>query len=84
MPYEHEWPSRCDEHRTDEPDHWMQSACVMCRYGIEGLPPAIGLMYIFYSNGCDVNIGVKDGKMAAVRGRVSDRVNHGRLGPKAP
>jgi ferredoxin-nitrate reductase len=39
IPYEHEWPSRCDEHRTDEPDHWVQSACVMCRYGIERLPP---------------------------------------------
>jgi hypothetical protein len=42
MPYEHEWPSRCDEYRTDVPDHWMPSAWVMCRYCIEGLPHGTG------------------------------------------
>lgn len=34
------------------------------------------------SNGCACDIGVKDGRMVAVRGRAVDRVNHGRLGPK--
>lgn len=29
-----------------------------------------------------MDIGVKDGKMVGVRGRVVDRVNKGRLGPK--
>lgn len=29
-----------------------------------------------------MDIGVKDGKIVGVRGRASDRVNHGRLGPK--
>ena len=34
------------------------------------------------SNGCGLDIGVKDGKVVGVRGRASDRVSKGRLGPK--
>jgi ferredoxin-nitrate reductase len=34
------------------------------------------------SNGCGLEIAVKDGAMVGVRGRAEDRVNHGRLGPK--
>lgn len=38
------------------------------------------------SNGCGIDIGVKDdqpgGRMVGVRGREADVVNHGRLGPK--
>jgi len=34
------------------------------------------------SNGCGVDIAVTDGRMVGVRGRGTDRVNHGRLGPK--
>ncbi|WIM93077.1 molybdopterin oxidoreductase family protein [Actinoplanes oblitus] len=34
------------------------------------------------SNGCGCDIAVKDGRMVGVRGRASDEVNHGRLGPK--
>ena len=34
------------------------------------------------SNGCGLDIAVKDGRMVGVRGLVEDRVNHGRLGPK--
>src|SRR3954454_21276363 len=34
------------------------------------------------SNGCACDIAVKDGRMVGVRGRASDTVNHGRLGPK--
>lgn len=34
------------------------------------------------SNGCGCDIAVKDGRMVGVRGRETDRVNHGRLGPK--
>jgi len=33
------------------------------------------------SNGCGLDIGVKDGLMVGVRGRAVDRVNRGRLGP---
>lgn len=34
------------------------------------------------SNGCGIDIGVKDNRIVGVRGRATDRVNHGRLGPK--
>jgi ferredoxin-nitrate reductase len=63
-PYKHEWPVRVDEAYDEEPEKWVQSACILC------------------SNGCGVDIGVKDGKVVGVRGRQSDRVNKGRLGPK--
>uniref|UniRef100_A0A093XDL3 Nitrate reductase n=1 Tax=Talaromyces marneffei PM1 TaxID=1077442 RepID=A0A093XDL3_TALMA len=63
-PYKHEWPTRVDERLIDEPEKWVQSACVFC------------------SNGCGLDIGVKNGKVVGVRGRATDRVNKGRLGPK--
>ena len=34
------------------------------------------------SNGCGCDIAVKDGRMVGIRGRGTDVVNHGRLGPK--
>lgn len=34
------------------------------------------------SNGCGIDIGVKNGRIVGVRGRANDRTNHGRLGPK--
>lgn len=37
---------------------------------------------VLCSNGCGLDIGVKDGRIVGVRGRAEDRVNYGRLGPK--
>ncbi len=37
---------------------------------------------VLCSNGCGCDIAVKDGRMVGVRGRATDVVNHGRLGPK--
>ena len=37
---------------------------------------------VLCSNGCGCDIAVKDGKMVGIRGRATDVVNHGRLGPK--
>ncbi|SNC61061.1 Predicted molibdopterin-dependent oxidoreductase YjgC [Hymenobacter gelipurpurascens] len=62
--YVGQWPSRVDEHTEEEPERWVQSACVLC------------------SNGCGMDIGVKEGRIVGVRGRAADRVNKGRLGPK--
>src|SRR3954453_13344002 len=59
-----QWPQRIDYRVTDEPERWIQSACVLC------------------SNGCGVDIGVKQNRIVGVRGRASDVVNRGRLGPK--
>ena len=52
-------------------------------YNIEETPDRwIPSACVLCSNGCGVEIGVKDGKIVGVRGRAEDRVNHGRLGPK--
>jgi ferredoxin-nitrate reductase len=59
------WPARLDQRTSEEPERWVQSACVLC------------------STGCGLDIGVKDGRIVGVRGRVEDRVNRGRLGRKA-
>ncbi len=37
---------------------------------------------VMSSNGDALDVAVKDGRIAGVRGRAEDRVNHGRLGPK--
>jgi anaerobic selenocysteine-containing dehydrogenase len=37
---------------------------------------------VLCSNGCGLDIGVKDGRIVGVRGRGVDRVSRGRLGPK--
>ncbi|GIE92268.1 molybdopterin oxidoreductase family protein [Actinoplanes regularis] len=37
---------------------------------------------VLHSNGDAMDIAVKDGRIAGVRGRAVDRVNHGRLDPK--
>jgi anaerobic selenocysteine-containing dehydrogenase len=37
---------------------------------------------VLCSNGCGLDIGVRDGHIVGVRGRADDRVNRGRLGPK--
>ncbi|MEG3057087.1 MAG: molybdopterin-dependent oxidoreductase [Methanoculleus sp.] len=39
-------------------------------------------LHVLCSNGCGIDIGVKDGRIVGVRGREVDRINHGRLGPK--
>lgn len=37
---------------------------------------------VLCSNGCACDIAVKGGRMVGVRGRATDAVNHGRMGPK--
>lgn len=37
---------------------------------------------VLCSNGCGLDIGVKEGRIVGVRGRAEDVVNRGRLGPK--
>ena len=32
-PYKGDWPIRIDERTTEEPDHWVQSSCVLCSTG---------------------------------------------------
>lgn len=37
---------------------------------------------VLCSNGCGMEIGIKDGRIVGVRGIENDRTSHGRLGPK--
>ncbi|WMY78079.1 nitrate reductase [Citricoccus sp. I39-566] len=63
------WPVRVDTHLE------------------EGLDPSevdrwVQTASILHSNGDALDVAVKDGRIAGVRGRAGDRVNHGRLGVK--
>ncbi len=63
------WPARVDEHLA------------------EGVTEAdvdrwVQSACVLCSNGCGCEIAVKNGAMVGVRGRATDVVNHGRLGPK--
>ena len=63
------WPVRVDTHLRD---------------GIheEDVDHWVQSACVLCSNGCGVDIAVRDGQMVGVRGREDDRVSRGRLGPK--
>ncbi|MFI1931374.1 molybdopterin oxidoreductase family protein [Streptomyces sp. NPDC020330] len=63
------WPAREDTHLAE---------------GVEaaGVERWVQAASILHSDGDAMDIAVKDGRMVGVRGRVTDRVNRGRLGPK--
>ncbi|MGH7080084.1 MAG: hypothetical protein ACREFU_18555 [Acetobacteraceae bacterium] len=51
--------------------------------GIQGEPDAwVHSACILCSNGCGMDIAVKDGRIVGVRGRADHPVNFGHLGPK--
>ncbi|THA75591.1 nitrate reductase [Streptomyces sp. A0642] len=63
------WPARMDTHLA------------------EGVAPDtvdrwVRTASILHSDGDAMDVAVRDGRMVGVRGRVTDRVNRGRLGPK--
>jgi anaerobic selenocysteine-containing dehydrogenase len=62
-----QWPVRVDQFLTVAEDEVDEWVESCC---------------VLCSNGCGQDIAVKDGAIVGVRGRSSDRVNHGRLGPK--
>jgi anaerobic selenocysteine-containing dehydrogenase len=62
------WPTRVDQHLCDE----------LTSNDVTWVKSAC----VLCSNGCGLDIAVHDGRIAGVRGRADDRVNHGRLGPK--
>ena len=64
-----EWPERVDEFLSDGTDLTQVERWVQSAA-------------ILHSNGDALDIAVRDGRMVGVRGRVGDRVNRGRLGPK--
>jgi ferredoxin-nitrate reductase len=64
-----DWPVRVDANLADG----------LSEDDVEGWAQAASLLH---SNGDAMDIAVKDGRIAGVRGRASDRVNRGRLDPK--
>ncbi|MBS9534579.1 nitrate reductase [Mycobacterium sp. M1] len=64
-----QWPARVDQYLADG-----LTAADVDRW--------VRSACLLCSNGCGVEIAVRDGRIVGVRGRPEDRVNHGRLGPK--
>ncbi|WP_408956919.1 molybdopterin-dependent oxidoreductase [Natrinema sp. 74] len=65
-----EWPSRVDS--------YLQSDAVE----ESDVDQWVSSVCLLCSNGCGIDIAVSDGEMVGVRGRETDRVSKGRLGPK--
>ncbi|GAB2584642.1 molybdopterin oxidoreductase [Paractinoplanes abujensis] len=63
------WPARVDQHLADGVTE-------------DQVDRWVGSACLLCSNGCGCDIAVKDGRMVGIRGRATDVVNHGRLGPK--
>ncbi|KAK5562141.1 hypothetical protein LTR43_012264 [Exophiala xenobiotica] len=51
-PYKHVWPDRVDQFTIEDPEKWVQSACVMCRLFGSCLHNVILLIY-FAAMGVD-------------------------------
>lgn len=64
-------------------EKWVQSCCVLWVLSFRlKVTRELTKNSVSCSNGCAMDVGVKDGKIVAVKGREQDRVNKGRLGPK--
>ncbi|MEW2812970.1 nitrate reductase [Streptomyces massasporeus] len=63
------WPSRTDIHLAEG-------------LGEQDVERWVQAASLLHSNGDAMDIAVREGRIVGVRGRVSDRVNRGRLGPK--
>ena len=64
-----DWPARVDAHLAEGVSE-------------EDVDRWVQSASLLHSNGDAMDIAVKDGRIAGVRGRAEDRVNHGRLGPE--
>src|SRR3954452_4068160 len=63
------WPARVDEYLAGD-------------LASEDIDTWVQSACVLCSNGCALDIAVKDNRIVGVRGRADDRVNRGRLGPK--
>ncbi len=63
------WPVRVDTHLADG-------------ITVDEVDRWVPSATLLHSNGDAMDIAVKDGRIVGVRGTATDRVNHGRLGPK--
>src|SRR6187431_260230 len=65
--------------RTPYVGEWPSRPDIRTLAEVERWVPSV---CVLCSTGCGIDIGVAGGRMVGVRGRVEDRVSHGRLGPK--
>lgn len=65
-------------------DRWPARPDICLAPGIEAddVETWVQSASLLHSNGDAMDIAVRDARVVGVRGRVDDRVNHGRLGPK--
>jgi ferredoxin-nitrate reductase len=75
------WGERTPFARTDS---WPSRGDTYLQPGVaeEDVDRWVHSACVLCSNGCGLDIAVKDDRMVGVRGREHDRVNAGRLGPK--
>jgi anaerobic selenocysteine-containing dehydrogenase len=64
-----QWPVRVDSH-------------LAAGVRAEDVDAWVPTASVLHSNGDGLDLAVKDGRLVGVRGRATDRVNHGRLDPK--
>ncbi len=64
-----QWPVRVDAHLADGLTE-------------DDVDTWVRTAAVLHSNGDGLDLAVKDGRIAGVRGRADDRVNHGRVDPK--
>ena len=65
-------------------NHWPQRVDMYLADGLSenAVDHWVPSASVLHSNGDGLDIAVKDGRIAGVRGRVNDRVKHGRVDPK--
>jgi len=65
--------------RTPYVGDWPTRPDIRTTGSVERWVPSV---YVLCSTGCGMDIGIADGRLVGVRGRITDRVSHGQLGPK--
>ncbi len=65
-------------------ESWPERVDMQLEAGLEArdVERWVATASVLHSNGDGIDIAVRDGRIAGVRGRAGDRVNHGRLDPK--
>lgn len=75
--------SICDVRESRTGDHGANAWPARVDETLSGVPEHwVQSVCVLCSNGCALDIRVREGRIVGVRGREADRVNRGRLGPK--
>lgn len=71
-------------HHAPGPSNWPVRVDEYLEQGVspDDVQRWVGAACVLCSNGCSLQIAVKDDRMVGVRGQANGKTNHGRLGPK--